>query len=319
MAGPDDDMTPEERQEQALSWFVRMNSGEASASDRRDFAVWLAGCSENGVEYTRLQRMWSDLDHARISSVPPKTGGDRVYKGFSRRQVLGAGAALAAVGAAAWVGGVSDYLFSDQFTGTAEIRELTLADGTHVTLDADSALSVDYSESRRRLSLHRGRAYFDVARDETRPFSVAALGGSVTALGTQFVVQIWEDLVTASVQESAVSVVAPNGAGIRLAADETVSYGPDSLGTVETCDAEAETAWRRGRLIFRDRQLGRVVSEVNRYRRGTIQIMDGKLQDLRVSGIFDVANPDGVLEAIVQTLPVRSVEIMPYVVLLLPA
>ncbi|WP_454856412.1 FecR family protein [Rhizobium binxianense] len=312
-------MTPRERQDQALSWFVRMNSGGASASERRDFAAWRTGHPENEAEYVRLQRMWSDLDHARAPS--PRHGSSHAHarRGLSRRGLLGAGAALAAAGTAAWMGGASDYLFSDQFTGTAEIRELTLADGTRVTLDADSAFSVDYSQSRRRLSLHRGRAYFDVARDETRPFSVAAADGSVTALGTQFVVQIWDDQVTTSVQESAVSVVAPNGAGIRLATGETVSYGPGGLGTVENCDAEVETAWRRGRLIFENRPLGRVVSEVNRYRRGTIRILDGRLQNLRVSGIFDVANPDGVLDAIVQTLPVRSLEITPYVVLLIPA
>lgn len=319
MAGPDDDMTPRERQDQALSWFVRMKSGEASVSEHRDCAAWRAGHPENEAEYARLQRMWSDLDHAHAPSPRHGTGRPHARRGFSRRGLLGAGAALAAAGTAAWMGGASDYLFSDQFTGTAEIRELTLVDGTRVTLDADSAFSVDYSQSRRRLSLHRGRAYFDVARDETRPFSVVAASGSVTALGTQFVVQIWGDQVTTSVQESAVSVLAPNGAGIRLATDETVSYGPSGLGTVENCDAEVETAWRRGRLIFEDRPLGRVVSEVNRYRRGTIRILDGRLQNLRVSGIFDVANPDGVLDAIVQTLPVRSLEITPYVVLLLPA
>ncbi|WP_245282157.1 FecR family protein [Rhizobium sp. LC145] len=312
-------MTPEERKRQALSWFVRMNSGEATASDRSELAIWLADCPENREEYARLQRMWSDLDHARAPALHERNGSRTQAARLSRRGLLGAGAMLAAAGAAAWMGGATDYLYSDQFTSVAEIGEFTLDDGTRVTLDADSALSLDYTASRRGLVLHRGRAYFDVARDEARPFSVAAAGGTVTALGTQFVVHLWEDAVTASVQESAVSVVAPNGAGIRVNAGEVVSFSRGGLGLVEGADTEAETAWRRGRLIFEDKPLGRVVSDVNRYRRGTIRILDDRLRNLRVSGIFDVGNPDGVLDAIVETLPVRAFEITPYVVLLLPA
>ncbi|MDX3926018.1 MAG: FecR family protein [Shinella sp.] len=309
-------MTSRAVREEAVAWFVRMNSGEASPADEAGFQAWLCSCPENKREYARLQRMWSDLDHVRDPSASKRPNHSIVR--FSRRHVLGAGAMAAAATAIVWVGGY-DYLFSDQFTGTGEVRELVLDDGTHVTLDADSAISVDYSPSLRRLVLQRGRAYFDVAGDETRPFSVFAREGSVTALGTQFVVQIWDYSVTASVQESAVSVALPDAGSTRLEAGETLTYGPDGLGAIEPSDAEAETSWRRGRLIFEDKPLARVISDVNRYRRGTIRILDAELRNLRVSGIFDVNDPDGVLDAIVRTLPVRSLQITPYVVLLLPA
>jgi transmembrane sensor len=57
----------------------------------------------------------------------------------------------------------------------------------------------------------------------------------------------------------------------------------------------------------------------NRYRRGTIRILDKRLLSLRVSGIFYIRNPDGVLDAIIGTLPVRATELTPYLILLRPA
>ncbi|MGP4920706.1 FecR domain-containing protein [Pseudomonas helleri] len=79
---------------------------------------------------------------------------------------------------------------------------------------------------------------------------------------------------------------------------------------------ESDLAWRRGKLIFEDRPLQQVVADVNRYRSGTIRILDAKLMDLRVSGIFNIAEPDAVLTTITETLPVRAVRLTDYLVLL---
>ena len=98
-----------------------------------------------------------------------------------------------------------------------------------------------------------------------------------------------------------------------------LAIDPQGLGDVRPFDAEAETAWRRGKLIFEDRPLAQVVADVNRYRAGRIEVMDKKLLSMRVSGVFDVGAPDRALEAIRQTLPVRVVSLTSYLVLLLPA
>src|SRR3546814_3423601 len=60
---------------------------------------------------------------------------------------------------------------SDYRTGTGEMRNVTLSDGSSVTLDTGSAIAVNYGDGRRGVRLLAGRAWFDVANDESQPFT----------------------------------------------------------------------------------------------------------------------------------------------------
>lgn len=323
MASTKNDKRRQSRDE-ALAWFVHLNSGEATQMDRADHARWMAADPLNRTEYGRLGGLWDDLDRipdprAALdmdgAMLPPSTS----RRSFSRRAFLGAGTMALAAASAAVVAGPPDFLTSDYFTGTGEQRSLTLEDGSRVDLDADTAIALDFDENARNIRLLRGRAFFDVARNPGRPFTVLAAGGSTTALGTRFVVHEWSGAVTVSVEESAVSVAGPDKSDTVVKAGEYVTYDDMHLGQAQPVDVEAEVSWRRGKLIFEDRPLRQVLADVNRYRSGTIRVTDSRLLNMRVSGIFDIRNPDGVLEAIRQTLPVRSFQISPWLVVLHPA
>jgi transmembrane sensor len=323
MASTKNDKRLQSRDE-ALAWFVRLNSGEATQMDRGDHARWMAADPLNRAEYGRLGGLWEDLDRipdprAALdmdgAMLPPSTS----RRSFSRRAFLGAGTMALAAASAAVVAGPPDFLTSDYFTGTGEQRSLTLEDGSRVDLDADTAIALDFSGTARNIRLLRGRAFFDVASNPGRPFTVRAAGGSTTALGTRFVVHEWSGAVTVSVEESAVSVAGPDNSDTVVKAGEYVTYDDMHLGQAQPVDVEAEVSWRRGKLIFEDRPLRQVLADVNRYRSGTIRVTDSRLLNMRVSGIFDIRNPDGVLEAIRQTLPVRSFQISPWLVVLHPA
>jgi len=134
--------------------------------------------------------------------------------------------------------------------------------------------------------LDRGQAWFQVARHPERPFVVTAGTGTITALGTAFVVERDSGRVVVTVTDGAVqwaprSATAGNGpsesssvalassvqlAVARVARGEQISYedgGPASR--VEKADTEAATAWSEGRLEFDHEPLRRVVAVVNRY------------------------------------------------------
>ncbi|MFT4163563.1 FecR family protein [Shinella sp.] len=312
-----DDEAGKKARDQALAWFVRLHSGDATQADRIAHAAWMAADEGHRVEYGRLGGIWSDLDRLpdpRARPVPETSCRPK----SSRRAFLAGGAAAFAAAAGAIVIGPPDFLTSDHATGTGERRTVTLADGTMVELDADSAIALDYTASVRGVRLVRGRAFFDVAKDAQRPFTVHAAEGSATALGTRFVVHEWSGTVTVSVEESAVSVTGPDRRDAVVKAGQYVTYDLQRLNDVAAVDVESEVAWRRGKLIFEDRPLRQVLADVNRYRAGTIRVTDGHLLNMRVSGIFDVSDPDGVLEAIRTTLPVRSFELTPWLVILHP-
>ncbi|MGU3575411.1 FecR family protein [Brucellaceae bacterium C25G] len=318
-----DDKAETSRSE-ALAWFVTMNSGDATDADKAAHTAWLARNPENKSEYQSLDLLWTDLDKIEDPRKAAKAQNNaevlhfKPKKTTSRRAFLTGGAAIAASAAALYVV-KPDFLNSDYSTATGEIRNITLEDGTNVDLDADTAIAVDYSNNIRLIKLLRGRAFFNVAKDTTRPFTVEAAGGSITALGTRFVVHQWADDVTVWVEESAVSVIAPNKSERVVHSSELTSYNEQGFGALDQVDAHVEAAWKRGKLIFEDKPLRQVLADLNRYRRGTIRATDSKLLNLRVSGIFDIKNPDGVLDVIKSTLPIRSRELTSYLVFLSPA
>jgi hypothetical protein len=65
----------------------------------------------------------------------------------------------------------------------------TLADGSRVTLDGDSRITVRLDANGRHIALERGEAYFEVAHDPVRPFAVAANGRQAVAVGTRYAVR----------------------------------------------------------------------------------------------------------------------------------
>ena len=316
---------PEEApRQEALAWFVRLHSGEAGAGDFAAHAEWLAADPRNRQEYRKLDGIWAEtgrLADPRRSSTA-RRGNRTAPPRVSRRGFLGKAAGLsaaAAVVAVLAVNGSPDFLAADHYTGTGELLNVALPDGSDIRLDADTAIALDFTPQHRLVHLLRGRAAFDVASDPRRPFTVKTAGGDTTALGTQFIVHQWDDSVTVSVQESAVSVaLAGTENSVRVKAGERVSYGPGGLGPLSAAAAHADTAWTRGKLIFEDSPLSQVVADLNRYHSGTIRIAGDDLKRLRVSGIFDVGHPEGVIGVIAQTLPVRVIELTGYLVLILP-
>src|SRR5688572_21604466 len=93
-------------------------------------------------------------------------------------------------------------------TAVSEQRDVLLADGSRVTLNTDTALTVRYATSSRRVELERGEAIFAVKHDAARPFEVAARQTVTRALGTEFNVDRRSDRIRVSVIEGVVRVSA---------------------------------------------------------------------------------------------------------------
>ena len=93
-------------------------------------------------------------------------------------------------------------------TGVGEREVVALADGSKLSLDADSAVSVRFTPSRREMVLRKGRARFTVAKDPLKPFTVLAAGKTVVAVGTEFSVERLDGQVRVILYEGKVSVLA---------------------------------------------------------------------------------------------------------------
>ncbi|MGU3495732.1 FecR family protein [Xanthobacteraceae bacterium A53D] len=310
----------------AADWYVRRDAGPLDPTEEAQFQAWLSE-PENRAAFEEIAGTWADLGLIpRPSTLPMAANDDARAPAIHaparrapslRRWAYGAIAATAAV---LVVGSALDLpmmLEADAMTATGEIRTLALADGSSVELNTASALAIDYSASERRIRLLRGEAVFTVAKDAARPFVVEAASGNAVARGTVFAVSKDGEQATVTVLESRVGVSYPEAARpVELSAGEAVGYSPRGVGTVRVVDADTETAWRRGKLVFVDRPLGEVIAELNRYYAGRIQIVDGSISSEPVSGVFDIRDPVRVLDAVEETLGLQSTRLTSYLVLL---
>jgi transmembrane sensor len=297
------DMTPETAQQ----WFVLLHDDDATDADRQRFAAWLAADPAHARAWAETEQLWTRMDSVvpalRARDAWPAARKPAVQ--ITRRGWLKQAAAAALVLGGGVGVAVSSDVFADHRTGLGERRTLKLADGSTIELDADSALSVAFSAGQRRISLHRGRAFFQVASDASRPFVVVAGNGEIRALGTAFSVKIAPaGLVQVAVSEHAVGVSC-GGETARVDQGRALTYDAGGIGQTAATDIASQLAWRQDRLFFQEAPLREVVADLDRYRPGRILILDDDLADLPVTGFFHAGQTEAALQTIEATLPVR--------------
>lgn len=304
-----------ERRAAAIDWWVRHGAGPLDEAERSAFEAWLARDPANRSALDEICGLWGDLGHlrGRLPLPAPRSRWQGIGPRLAAATCLLAMAVLVAVLA---FDPLSLLWLADHRTGTGEVEVVTLEDGTRVELNAQSAIAVDFSARGRDVRLLAGEAWFEVARDPARPFNVAAGGGTITALGTAFDVATDRDKTEVTVTEHRVRVVSGGETAIVPAGQQT-AYGPKyALLAPHAVDAAGATAWRRGKLIFEDKPLGDVLASLGKYHRGFVLVIDSRLRDRRVSGVFATDNPLGAIRAIVTSLGLRATTLTDYLILL---
>jgi transmembrane sensor len=209
----------------------------------------------------------------------------------------------------------------DYATTFGERRVVTLADGSKVSLDSGSEVTVRFTRTARELHLLRGQARFDVAHDVEKPFSVVARDQKVIATGTAFNIDITQPKVLVTLIEGHVVVLdenapaqghtldraAPRPPSVELHAGQQLAALPDKAPTVAPTDVQQVVAWTNGQLVFDDQPLSDVVARVNHYTSTPIILADDKAGSLRISGSFNTGDVAGFLDLVTRYLPVRQV------------
>jgi transmembrane sensor len=140
-----------------------------------------------------------------------------------------------AAGGALIAAGIAGLLFyapgTERYTtDIGEMRQVTLAEGSSLSLDTQTSLKVEMESDARVVKLAEGRTLLRVRHDAARPFRVQAGAITITDIGTVFQVIRRGDAVTVLVSEGMVEIAAPGGK-LRLGAGQTASFdGKANLG-----------------------------------------------------------------------------------------
>lgn len=304
----------EERRNQAVDWFMRKNDVSWSPGDEAAFEAWLASDDANRTEFHHIEGMFAHLttmDFGVVRSERPARPARKWLRG------AGLGASLAAsLALLIYFDDLALYLRADSLAGTGETSYVRLADGSRVHLDARSAIATHIEGDRRRVTLLRGQAWFEVAPDPARPFVVEAAGGAVTALGTAFDVALDDGLARVIVTEHRVSI-SSGGRDVIVRQGQQSDFSKNAAARPPIdADIEREMSWRHGQLVFEDRSLDDVVRALSRYHRGKVVFLDPALRSRRVTGVFGVEDPIVALDEIQAALGLRMLTISRYLVLL---
>lgn len=291
--------------EAAANWYVDLRCADGDEALQATHRHWLASDPRHLQAWQRLARLQDTLEHVAPEIARPVLG----HAHARRREVLKVLSVLLAAGGAGALGWRTESVAqwrADQRTATGERRRIRLDDGTQLQLNTASAVDVRYSATLREVQVLRGEIAVETAADPLRrPFIVHTADGSLRALGTRFTVRREETQTLLTVQEHAVEVrpasLAQSMTLVR--AGEQLRFAPSGVGVVLPAEPQSD-AWTRGLLVASDWRLEVFLAELQRYRPGYLQCADA-VADLRISGAFQVADTNSVLENIARTLPVR--------------
>ncbi|WP_018338967.1 FecR family protein [Butyricimonas synergistica] len=164
--------------------------------------------------------------------------------------------------------------------------QLVLSDGTLVYLNSMTRIRypVQFGGDSREVELE-GEAYFEVARNEAKPFVVKTACYDVTVLGTRFNVFAYRNEIESSTT-LAQGAVAVSGKGIdgsrRLKVDERLVLDKTTGKVcVEKVDSRYYTAWKDGKFRFRDVRLEDIMRMVERWYDVTVEYDGEEVKDLR--------------------------------------
>lgn len=320
--------------EAAGDWLARRDAGDWTDEDQRRFDQWLDESPLHRVAYLRIEHAWERSERLTVlgagkpaGDVPPPNAWN--LSPFFEQQSPEKSTPAAAIVSRRWLQSLAaavllvvalgaSYLYwptgPRYRTPVGGLASVPMPDGSKVTLNTDSEIRVAVTEKERRVELEQGEAFFEVAKDPTRPFVVRAGHQRVIAVGTKFSVRREQGDIRVVVTEGRVRVETeggnPSGSAVPLVAG-TIAQASDAgvlLQTRPLAEAEESLSWRQGVLVFRQMTLADASAEFNRYNTRKIVIEDPDVAAMHVAGSFHANNVEAFVRLLERGYPLRAEE-----------
>jgi ferric-dicitrate binding protein FerR (iron transport regulator) len=208
-------------------------------------------------------------------------------------------------------------------TREGERKKITLEDGTEVWMNVGSRLSYpgNIADGKREVVLE-GEAFFDVAKHESKPFTIRASDMRVRVLGTRFNVKAYKDdeALEAALIEGSIAIDHQSNsltlkAGEKLTLKKkdqpiTVPPGarviewPDRVAIIEQLNPQtnkttnSELEWMDDKLSFKDKSFPELARLMSRWYKRKIILRDTFPEDYRFKGTFKKETVTEVLKAL---------------------
>lgn len=327
---PDWESSIEMARKQAREWLIFFDSNlDFDQSDSDRFERWLNLDVANKKAFEDIKGFWSGLDEVsdlkELEEYTLPAGLSVLSNIFNTiRKALFTPAAGYSLGALAlstvfvvfMTFDVNDDVTQGGYkTDIAKIGNVSLPDGSEVTLSPFSEISWRFSNRNRTVELISGEAYFVVSSNKDKPFLVLVDHVSVRVVGTVFSVNKYDDETTVSVEEGVVSVehkIEQNkveSAVILKKGDRVSASSKGKFGTVEKVDADSVGAWwKSGVRVYEDEPLKNVVRDLIRYSNLEITMEPGDINDIPITATIPQDKFSQFLVYIEATYPLKVIK-----------
>ena len=277
-----------------------------TSEERKQLDLWLEN-EQNRKEYEELRGLWEETGRlAPLASLNINADWQKVRANSSRRRsntYQTFWKAAASVALLALAGGLYHYFsggWRQEVIAASEGQEVVLPDGSQAVLRKGTALSWPYyAGSKRKVFLQEGTVYFDVKRDENRPFVISTGQAAIEVLGTSFQVENRAGETSVAVTSGKVGFYAPLDS-LYLEKEQSgrlrETAGENTLELNST--SPNELSWYTGRLTFHETSLLQVAADLSRHFDKPVVIGDEVTNDKWLTADFEGQELEDVLEEI---------------------
>ncbi|NDY71105.1 hypothetical protein DO021_06025 [Desulfobacter hydrogenophilus] len=306
---------PEKILEQAIDWTLKIRFNTPDEKTRQAFKHWLELDIRNKEAWQQIQSSQQGFDILPGSDIVDIF--ETVEKKHPSRKLTRRNAIkLGLIGgmflfSAGW--GIKYNIFGGRQFLTAGTpvggrRTLRLSEGSVVELNTNTTVSTEFTFRRRQIRLLRGEVLITTGKDTQspfyRPFFVQTPFGPLEALGTKFCVRIMPESARVCVLEDVVRIMA-SGYNLSVRKGETFEFDVQKIRQIADSSPMAAD-WVDGIIVAKRMPLSTLLDELSRYKPEKLS-WDSRVTVLKVSGIYQVHNPDKALEILSQTLPIKLV------------
>jgi transmembrane sensor len=325
-------------QEQAGFWVFTKYSCDWTSELEKQLQDWLNQNPSHRLEYEQVLKLWQNLNQLKSISFPARQTAQQIrFKYLKRRQRTKKIKQTLVIGLFVCTSSfyVNDYLVTETYsTEIGERKMVNLADGSKITLNTNTELSVKMTDSHRLIHLKKGEMYATVAHKPNQSFDVIAGNGRIHDIGTSFNVYLKPNMTTqVTVSEGKVEIIPDkaitgtrwldhilsrtafwlnlnnndkNHENIILGLGEKLAYNNqgDIDPSIKTNVANI-ISWKTGRVIFEMASLEDVLAQIERYHKVNFQYTNESAKQIKVTANFEIDNLIKILSTLEMALPIK--------------
>lgn len=293
--------------DEAAAWMIKKQSAPFSVAEQEKFELWLNQSPEHFKAWEKAEKLMSMFDQC------PRESSQILHDShFSMKKKIQGGlfafAFLCVSGSIFWFSDMRYRYFSDYVTAFGQTKSIDLEDGSHIQLNAETALDIQYAKNSRTIRLHYGEVFIRTAVDSlSRPFLVDTSHAQLQALGTVFNVQYFKktaEQTCLGVVESAVKVTLKKSKEqYVLKQGEQLCFDQAHFSQKQALDSN-HILWQSNRMVASETALAPFIMQIGRYYSQQMEV-DPRLSQLKISGNYPTDHFDNLVLALESSYPIH--------------